>query len=89
MSAPVLVREVKPNYTPEAMKAKIQGVVWVECVVMADGVVGDVRVIRSLDSALDQEAIKAAKQWRFKPGMKDGKPVPVLVTLELNFKLRN
>lgn len=87
---PKLLREVKPAYTADAMRAKIQGAVWLECIVMPDGTVGDVRVIRSLDSTfgLDQEAIKAAKQWRFQPGTRFGEPVPVLITIELTFTLR-
>jgi periplasmic protein TonB len=87
---PRLIREVKPQYTAEAMRAKIQGAVWLECVVLPDGSVGDVRVVRSLDSTfgLDQEAIRAAKQWRFQPGTRFGEPVPVLVTIELTFTLR-
>ena len=87
---PVVLREVKPAYTAEAMRAKVQGTVWLQCVVLPDGTVGNVQVTKSLDSSfgLDQEAIKAAKQWRFKPGMRMGEPVPVLVTIELTFTLR-
>jgi TonB family protein len=57
---------------------------------MPDGTVGDVKVTRSLDSVfgLDQEAIKAARQWRFRPGMRMGEPVPVIITIELTFTLR-
>lgn len=87
---PRLLKEVRPAYTADAMRAKIQGAVWLECVVMPDGSVGEVRVIRSLDSTfgLDQEAVKAAKQWRFMPGTRFGEPVPVLITIELTFTLR-
>jgi protein TonB len=87
---PQLIREVKPQYTADAMRAKIQGAVFLECVVLPDGTVGDVRVTRSLDSTfgLDQEAIRAAKQWRFRPGTRFGEPVPVLITIELTFTLR-
>jgi len=87
---PVVVREVKPAYTAEAMRAKVQGTVWLQCVVLPDGSIGNVQITKSLDSTfgLDQEAIKAAKQWRFKPGMRMGEPVPVLVTIELTFTLR-
>lgn len=88
ITPPVLVKEVKPQYTAAAMEAKIQGTVPLECVVGVAGTVGDVRVVRSLDADLDQEAIKAVKQWRFKPGTKDGKPVPVRITLDLTFTLR-
>jgi TonB family protein len=87
---PEKIREVKPAYTAEAMRAKIQGTVIVECVVLPDGTVGDVQVVKSLDSTfgLDQEAVKAAKQWRFIPGRRAGQPVPVLITIELTFTLR-
>jgi TonB family protein len=90
VTSPSVVREVKPAYTAEAMRAKVQGTVWLQCVVMPDGSVGNIQVTKSLDSTfgLDQEAIKAAKQWRFKPGTRMGEPVPVLVTIELTFTLR-
>jgi TonB family protein len=87
---PILVKEVKPQYTPDAMRAKIQGSVWLECVVVPEGMCTDIQIVRSLDPVfgLDQEAVKAAKQWRFIPGKKQNQAVPVLVTIELNFALR-
>jgi protein TonB len=87
---PKLLKDVKPQYTADAMRAKVQGTVIVECVVLPDGTVGKVEIVKSLDSAfgLDQEAIKAAKQWRFVPGTRFGEPVAVLVTIELTFTLR-
>jgi bla regulator protein blaR1 len=90
ITAPVLVKEVHPNYTPEAMKAKIQGSVMLEAVVLATGAVGDVTVTKSLDTVygLDDQAIKAIKQWKFKPGTKDTKAVPVAVEVEMSFKLK-
>jgi periplasmic protein TonB len=90
VSLPEVITEVKPQYTAEAMRAKVQGVVWLECIVMPDGSVGNVKVTKSLDSVfgLDQEAIKAARRWRFKPGMLQGEPVPVMITIELTFTLR-
>jgi len=90
VSTPQLLREVKPDYTVEAMRAKVQGVVLLECVVLPDGTVGDTRVVKSLDDVfgLDAQAIKAAKQWKFLPGRRFGEPVPVLVTIELTFTLR-
>jgi protein TonB len=90
VTLPQLVREVKPAYTSDAMRAKIQGTVLLQCVVRPDGSVTDIQVLRSLDPnfGLDQEAIKAARQWRFRPGMRMGEPVPVLVTIELTFTLR-
>jgi len=90
VSLPRVLREVKPQYTSDAMRAKVQGTVLLECVVQKDGSVGEVQVVRSLDSTfgLDQEAIKAAKAWRFSPGTRMGEPVPVLITIELTFTLR-
>jgi TonB family protein len=91
VTSPVLVREAKPNYSAAAMRARIQGAVLLECVVMPDGSVGDVRVVRSLDPlyGLDKEAVKTVKQWRFRPGMKGGAPVPVLVMVEMSFTLKD
>jgi protein TonB len=90
ITLPRVLREVKPAYTADAMRAKVQGTVLLECIVMPDGTVGEAKVTRSLDSVfgLDQEAIKAARQWRFAPGMRQGEPVPVIVTIELTFTLR-
>jgi TonB family protein len=90
VTTPIVIQQVKPQYTADAMRAKVQGSVWLECIVLPDGSVGDVRVMRSLDRqfGLDQEAIAAAKQWRFKPGLMGGKPVAVAVTIELTFTLR-
>ena len=90
ITMPSVVREVKPRYTPEAMKQKIQGSVWMLAVVLENGDVGDVRISKSLDTeyGLDQEAIKAVKQWKFKAGTREGKPVAVEVTIELTFTLR-
>jgi TonB family protein len=87
---PRVIREVKPQYTADAMRAKVQGTVWLEAIVMPDGSVGKVEVVKSLDSVfgLDREAIKAAKAWRFIPGTRQGQPVPVIVTIELTFTLR-
>jgi TonB family protein len=87
---PRILREVKPQYTADAMRAKVQGTVLLECVVLPDGTVGRVDVVKSLDPTfgLDAEAVKAAKQWRFQPGTKSGEPVAVLVTIELTFTLR-
>jgi periplasmic protein TonB len=90
VTLPRVLREVRPQYTADAMRAKVQGTVLLECIVRPDGSVGDVQVVRSLDPTfgLDQEAIKAAKQWRFAPGTRLGEAVPVLVTIELQFTLR-
>jgi TonB family protein len=88
---PKVVKEVKPVYTPSALRQGIQGIVRVEAVVLPDGTVGAVNVVRSLDRdyGLDDRAVAAVREWRFKPGMRFGAPVPVLVTIELEFTLRS
>ena len=82
-TVPVLIRDAKPQYTHDAMRAKTQGSVWLDCIVLPDGSVVDTRVTRALDQqfGLDQEAIKAARQWRFRPGIRLGEPVAVMVTV--------
>ena len=87
---PRVKKEVRPKYTADAKARGIQGVVWIEAVVLPDGTVGEANVTRSLDKVygLDREALKAARKWRFIPGRNLGKPVPVLVTIELTFTLK-
>jgi TonB family protein len=86
--APRLLREVKPQYTADAMRNKVQGTVVIEAVVQPDGSIGEACVVNRLDSELDLEAVKAARRWQFDPGTIDGTPVPVLVLIELTFTLR-
>jgi TonB family protein len=85
VTAPRLLKEVKPGYTAEAMRARVNGVVVMQVVVLTDGSVGNVEVTRALEPGLDAEAIKAVKQWRFSPGLKDGTAVPVSVAIEMSF----
>jgi protein TonB len=90
VSEPTLVHEVKPNYTTDAMRAKVQGLVQMEVVVLADGTVDprQIRITRSLDAGLDREGIIAVRQWRFRPSLLLGRPVACRVLVELAFTLR-
>jgi protein TonB len=90
VSSPVPVFQPSPQYTSDAMRARVQGTTMLSCVVRPDGSVTDIEVVRSLDRAfgLDEEAIKAAKRWRFRPGTLRGEPVAVRVTIEMTFTLR-
>ena len=90
VTAPKLLSQARPRYTPGAMRAKVQGAVSLECVIEPDGTVGKVRVVSSLDKVhgLDDEAIAAARLYMFEPGTKNGKPVPVVIMLSMNFSLR-
>jgi TonB family protein len=87
---PSVVSETKPVYTQAAREARIQGEVQLQVVVKADGDVGDVAVSKSLDAkyGLDQAAVDAARLWKFKPGTKGGKAVPVQVELLMRFTLK-
>ena len=90
VSLPQVTKQVGPHYTSEAMAQRIEGAVVLDVVVKADGAVGDVNVTQSLDAVygLDAEAVKAMKQWEFKPGTKDGKPVAVRVEVKMTFALK-
>ncbi len=87
VSAPSVLFKVEPEYSEEARKAKWQGSVVLSVIVDAAGRPRNVSVVRSLGLGLDQKAIEAVSQWRFKPGLRDGKPVPVIATIEVNFRL--
>jgi periplasmic protein TonB len=89
ITSPQVVRQVNPGYTEAAKKAGIQGTVPLECVVLPNGTVADVKVVRSLEPGLDENAVKALRKWTFKPGTKDGKPVAVKVSVDMTYSLRN
>jgi TonB family protein len=88
VSAPRLIKEVKPGYTSAALRSRIQGTVVLEAVVTTDGCASQIRVVRSLDpGGLDEEAVSAVVQWRFQPGRLGTIPVDVLVTIVLDFSI--
>lgn len=91
LESPRVVRKENPQYTPEALAAKVEGSVWLDVLVQESGDVGRVDVFRSLDKVygLDAAAVDAAWRWRFEPGTKDGTPVPVSVIVEMTFTLRD
>lgn len=87
VSAPVLLYKVEPEYSEEARKAKYQGTVIVMADIDTSGHVMNARIVRSLGLGLDEQALDAIKKWKFRPGYKDGKPVIVEATIEVNFRL--
>jgi len=87
VSPPSVILKVEPEYSEEARKAKFQGTVILFVVVDEKGNPRELKVIRPLGLGLDQKAIEAVEKWKFKPGMKDGKPVAVQATIEVNFRL--
>jgi TonB family protein len=88
VTPPRLIHKVEPQYTKAAQQARVEGTVRLQGEVRPDGTVRNLKVVESLDSDLDQEAIAAVSRWRFQPGTRDGSPVAVLTTFEVNFKLR-
>jgi TonB family protein len=88
VTTPRVLIEVKPVYTDDALASRIQGSVVLELVVTRVGLPSHIRIARSLDAQLDQQAIAAALKWRFAPGRVAGQPVDVLVTLVLDFSIR-
>ncbi len=87
VSSPIPIFKPDPDYSEEARKAKFQGTVVLSLVVDDKGLPRDVKIVRPLGLGLDQKAIEAVQRWRFRPGMKDGKPVAVYATIEVNFRL--
>ena len=90
ITLPKVVSEVKPRYTAEAIRARVEGTVTMSTVVRTDGAPSDIEITKSLDRehGLDDQAVAALKQWRFEPGRKDGKPVNVRVSIEMRFSLK-
>ena len=84
---PVLIQQVKPDYTPEALKAGIQGSVKLRIGIDEKGQVEEAEVVGPLDPGLDQKAIEAVKKWKFQPAMMKGKPVAMRSRVELEFHI--
>jgi TonB family protein len=87
VTAPSLLFKVEPEYSEEARKAKYQGTVLLYVEVDPSGKAINMRVLHSLGLGLDEKAMEAVKKWKFKPGVKDGKPVTVQAQIEVNFRL--
>ncbi len=87
VSAPQVLYKVDPEYSEEARKAKYSGTVVLQLIVDATGKARDIKVVRSLGLGLDEKAIEAVNKWKFRPGIKNGQPVAVMATIEVNFRL--
>jgi protein TonB len=90
VSQPVLLNNVRPYYSQAALAQQIEGHVLLDLVVRESGEVDDVRVVRSLDAThgLDAEAVRVARQWRFRPSQRDGRAVAVRVPADIEFTLK-
>ena len=88
ISAPAVIHSVEAKYTDEARRADYQGACLISLTVDAKGHPVNVHVVRALGMGLDEKAMEAIRQYKFRPAMKDGKtPVPVMITIEVNFRL--
>lgn len=85
---PVLIHSVQPKYTKLAQKQKLNGTVQVALTVDEAGLPQDVQVARAQGTELDDIALQAVRQYRFKPAMRAGKPVPVKLYIEVKFQIR-
>jgi protein TonB len=87
VTQPVLLSRKDPEYSEEARKAKFQGTVQLSILVNAAGQVTDINVLRSVGLGLDERAVEAVRQWKFRAGTVDGKSVAMRATVEVNFRL--
>jgi TonB family protein len=87
LTPPRVISKAEPKYTEEARDARIEGTVVLRCVIDEAGIAENIEVVRSLDPGLDANAVTAVTQFRFVPGKKDGKPVRVAASIEINFRL--
>ena len=88
MRPPEKISAPQPQYSEIARKARIQGVVIVQAIIDKQGNVTNVKVLKGLPMGLEEAAVDAIKQWKFKPAMLNGRPVTVYYNLTVNFKLQ-
>lgn len=87
VSAPMVIKHVEPRFSDEARKAKLSGTVTINLIIDAHGLPQKVHVVRGVGMGLDEKALEAVKQYRFKPAMENGKPVAVSMNIEVQFQL--
>jgi TonB family protein len=88
LTAPVATTKVDPAYPPDVLRDRVEGTVTLYAVIHIDGSVSNIRVLDSLDSRLDDNAIRALSRWRFQPGMKNGQPVEIEAVVQIPFRMR-
>lgn len=88
LTAPVATTKVDPAYPPDVLRDRVEGTVTLYAVIRIDGSVGDIRVLNSLDSRLDDNAVRALSRWRFRPGTKNGEPVDIEAVVLVPFRLQ-
>src|SRR5687767_2853080 len=89
VTLPKPTKERRPRYTTNAMRQRAQGSVEMDVVVTHEGKVRDPKVVKALHPELDESAMRAVRDWEFEPAKRDGKPVAVVVRIEMTFTLRS
>jgi TonB family protein len=89
VTSPTLVRHVKPQYTQEALTARVEGRIWLAVLLDEAGAIREIEVLRHLHPDLNREALLAMLRWQFRPGTREGKAVPMRVVVEMEFSPRN
>jgi len=84
---PRLIHKVEPQYTKEALDAKLQGTVALDAVIGIDGIPSEIKVVRGLGMGLDEKAIECLRQWSFQPATSHGEPIPTKARVEINFRI--
>ena len=87
VSEPIPIVTPEAEFSDEARRAKFQGLCMISLIVDADGNPANPRIVRRLGMGLDEKALEAVRRYRFKPAMKQGRPVPVLITVAVDFRL--
>lgn len=88
ITSPKLIFKITPEYSDEAIKAKISGIITIEAIIMPNGEISDIKVIKGLGYGLDEKAVETISKWKFIPGMKNGKNVAVIILIDIYFTLQ-
>jgi TonB family protein len=88
VTPPALLSQVQAQYTDVAREARLEGTVKLQATVQQDGTVTDIQVVQGLGMGLDEAAVAAVRQWRFRPATRNGEPVAARLGFDVNFRLR-
>jgi len=88
LSGPVPLNKVDPAYPAELLRDKVEGTVILYAVIHRDGSIGEIKVLKSVDERLDENAAKALARWHFKPGTKNGEPVDLEAVVQIPFRVK-
>jgi TonB family protein len=86
-SMPRVLQRTEPEYTKEALDAKLEGFVVLSATITTDGTASDIQLVKGLGLGLDEKAIECLKEWRFSPAFRNGEPKPTKASVEIRFKL--